>query len=69
MSKVVPGKFYVIDVFRVKPIPVSGPFDTSEEAEDDRLQLNIDGDCVVCEATEYLDAIRMKPIEAKGLQP
>lgn len=65
-AKVIPGKFYVIDVFSVKPIPVSGPFDTSDEAEEDRQQLNIDGDCVVCEATEYLNSIRMKPVVTEG---
>lgn len=51
MNSLIPGKFYVCDIFsaRDRP-PVSGPFDTPEEAEADRLQLNIDGDCVVTKA-------------------
>ncbi len=38
----VPGKFYVVDGFTG---PVSGPFETREEAEADRVQLNIADDC------------------------
>lgn len=49
--RMVVGKWYVLDMFPGypgdTPKPVSGPFDTYGDAESDRGQLNIDGDCIV----------------------
>lgn len=63
----IPGKFYVCDIFsaRNRP-PVSGPFDTAEQAEADRLTLNCDGDCVVAKAVsdrkvEYVEVTQQSP--------
>ena len=45
--QMIPGKFYVLDRFSEVEEPVSGPFDTKEQAEADREQLNIADDCFV----------------------
>jgi hypothetical protein len=44
--EIVSGKWYVLDQFGTDG-PVSGPFDTREAAEADRVQLNIADDCFV----------------------
>lgn len=44
----VTNKWYVVDRFSG---PVSGPFDTRCEAENERVQLNIADDCVVLRYT------------------
>lgn len=41
------GKWYVCDVFSQDGQPVSGPFDTKQDAENERRQLNIADDCFV----------------------
>lgn len=42
--EIVVGKFYVVDMFSG---PVGGPFETAEDAEIDRRQINIAEDCAV----------------------
>ena len=51
LGEIIPGKFYVIDQFASSngPGPVSGPFDTREEAEAERRQLNCADDCFVAQ--------------------
>ena len=43
----IPGKWYVIDLFSTYGEPTSGPFDTEAEAEDERSAINIADDCIV----------------------
>lgn len=47
-NDLVSGKFYVLDQFSSECArPVAGPFDTREQAEAERVQLNIADDCFV----------------------
>ncbi len=48
-SQLIIGKFYVVDGMAsdAASFLVSGPFDTAEEAEKDRRQVNIADDCLV----------------------
>lgn len=51
-TKLKSGKWYVVDRFAKTADPVSGPFDTREEAEQDRRELNIADDCEVLRAKQ-----------------
>ena len=56
---IIPGKFYLLDnraSFLVgRAVIVAGPFDTKDEAEDERRQINIGDDCSVVQ--------RLVPVE------
>lgn len=69
MTTLIPGKFYVCDIFsaRDRP-PVSGPFDSAELAEADRRELNIDGDCIVAKAITNT-RIEIVQIEEQDQEP
>jgi hypothetical protein len=46
--QLVTGKFYVIDVFgEPGRQTIAGPFDTAEQAEREREEINIADDCIV----------------------
>lgn len=45
--EVIPGKWYVLDMFVEDGQPTAGPFNSREEAEKERIQLNIADDCFV----------------------
>ena len=57
------GKFYVLDVFAEHGAPaVAGPFDTREQAEQERRELNIADDCIV---RRYIGNPLIVPQESK----